>query len=327
MTPDELMRQHQGDWERLTALLKLAQGGHLGGMSEQELVELGRLYRAATSDLALAQRDFPNHALALYLNQLVGRAHPLIYRGEPIVWRQLKDFYLRGFPRLYREFYPFILAAALLFFGTAAVAFVALQFNPAGATYLLPARQVHAIEQGEQWWREPGGTAELASTLVMTNNLGVAFWAFAGGAPLGLYTVYILLMNGLSLGAVFGLMNVYGHAGPLLEFVVGHGVLELSEITMAGGSGLMLGYAILHPGLVSRRDSLVQTAQKAAKLMLGSGPLLVVAGLVEGLISPSEVPAAYKFAIGIATGILLYSYLFLAGRDSRKAPREDGLLD
>ncbi|MGB8644955.1 MAG: stage II sporulation protein M [Anaerolineae bacterium] len=315
------MKQHHADWERLTALVKRAQGGPLSGLSENELTELGRLYRLATSDLALAQRDFPNHALALYLNQLVGRAHPLIYRGEPIIWRQLKDFYLRGFPRLYREFSPFILAAALLFFGTAAISFAVMTLNPDAGSYLFSPYELRLFKDGQEWWRELNSMRNIGSTIIMTNNLSVAFTAFAGGITLGILTVYAMIMNGLSLGSILGLMQAYGHAGPLLEFVVGHGVLELSEITMAGGSGLMLGYAILHPGLLSRRDALITTAQKAVRLMLGSAPLLIVAGLIEGLLSPSNAPALIKVAVGLTSGVLLYSYLLLAGRKRKPTLR------
>src|SRR5947209_8434638 len=102
MTPDELIQNRRPDWERLTAMLQRAERRQLAAMSETELTEFGSLYRAATSDLAIAQRDFPRHTLTVYLNQLVGRAHPFIYRGQPIIWHRLLDFYARGFPALYR---------------------------------------------------------------------------------------------------------------------------------------------------------------------------------------------------------------------------------
>src|SRR5713226_3128745 len=133
MTPDELINNRKADWERLAALLKRVQRGPISALSESELVALGQLYRATTSDLALAQRDFPRHDLMLYLNQLVGRAHPFVYRGDPIVVRQLKEFYLRGFPRLYREVAPFIFVAALLFFGTGIVFYFVTLANPDAA--------------------------------------------------------------------------------------------------------------------------------------------------------------------------------------------------
>jgi uncharacterized membrane protein SpoIIM required for sporulation len=315
MTPDELIAQRTTDWERLSTLAHRAQRGRLGALSENELIELGQLYRAATSDLALVRRDFPRHNVTRYLNQLVGQAHPLIYRGEPLIARRLGDFFAREFPQTYRELAPFILTATFLFFGFALLAYQIALVNPDAANYILSPGAISQIQSGKQWWKELNSMNEIGSALIMTNNLRVAFFAFAGGMLLGLFTLYILIFNGLHLGMVFGLLQFYGHAAPLAEFVIAHGVLELSEITMAGGSGLMLGYAVLQPGLLSRKDALVVAAQKSIRLLLGSAPLLVIAGIIEGIISPSDAPASIKYAIGIASGIVLYAYLFFAGRD------------
>ncbi len=319
MTPDELIKRRQGEWDQLAVLARRAR--RPAALSESELAELGQLYRAATADLAVAQRDFPRHALTQYLNQLVGRVHPVIYRDEPLVARRLVEYYAREWPRLYRELAPFVLAAALLFFGFGILAFAATTADPAIANDLLPSQTIGMIKSGRMWWKELNGLNQIGSAMIMTNNLRIAFMAFAGGILLGLYTLYILIMNGLVLGAVFGLMVIYGNAPALLEFVVGHGVLELSEITMAGGSGLLLGYALLQPGLPSRKDALIAAAQKSVRLLLGSAPLLLVAGVIEGFVSPSAIPAEYKYAVGIATGLVLYGYLLLAGRDKGAQPR------
>jgi uncharacterized membrane protein SpoIIM required for sporulation len=139
---------------------------------------------------------------------------------------------------------------------------------------------------------------------------------------LGILTVYVLVLNGLFFGALFGYAAYYNTAGPLTEFVIGHGVLELSMITMAGGAGLQLGFAILRPGLLARRDAVALAAQTSVRLLLGSAPLLVVAGIIEGLISPSDViPMWVKVSVGVGTGILLYAYLLLAGRAGAKRTR------
>ena len=154
MTPDELIQNRKPDWERLSAMLQRAQRRQLASLSEAELIEFGRLYRAATSDLAIAQRDFPRHNLAVYLNQMVGRAHPFIYRGEPIIWRRLRDFYARGFPALYREVAPFIGMAALLFFGTGFLFYFVTLANPDAATYVLSPRLIGYIQTGHLWFKD-----------------------------------------------------------------------------------------------------------------------------------------------------------------------------
>ena len=141
MTPDELIAQRTTDWERLSTLAHRAQRGRLGALSENELIELGQLYRAATSDLALVRRDFPRHNVTRYLNQLVGQAHPFIYRGEPLIARRLGDFFAREFPQTYRELAPFILTATFLFFGFAILAYqIALSIPTRRITFYRPAR-------------------------------------------------------------------------------------------------------------------------------------------------------------------------------------------
>ncbi len=303
----------RGDWERLSTLLKHARGKGIRSLTETQLVELGELYRAATADLALVQRDFPNHALAPYLNRLVGQSHALIYQDEPMTGRRLREFYLRGFPRLYREFAPFISMAVLLFFGTGLLGYFVTLANPDAPSYVLPPALIAEIRDGRQWWKELNGLTSVGASVIMTNNLQVSFLAFSGGILFGLFTLYILIMNGLFLGMTLGLAQVYGHAAPLWEFVIGHGVLELSEITMAGGCGLALGYSLLQPGLLSREDALTTMARKSVRLLLGSLPLLLIAGTIEAFVSPSAAPSELKYGIGIGSGVLLYAYLLLAG--------------
>lgn len=320
MQSDQLIRQRKRDWERLENLIKRIERNHVQTLSQTELVEFGQLYRNATSDLAIAQRDFPQKDVAAYLNQLVGRAHPVVYRGEPLVWRRLKTFYRYGLPQLYREVFPFIGVAALLFFVPWIVAGVIVYFNPSAANYVLPPYFIAEIESGRQWWKELNDANQVGASLIMRNNLGVAFMAYAGGMLFGLWTVYTLLYQGVFFGSVFGLLHYYNHQMPLYEFIAGHSFLELSEITMAGGSGLMLGYAMLRPGLLSRRDALGIAAQKSIRLLLGTAPLLIVAGAIEGMISPSDViPWFVKLGIGLLTGVLLYAYMFLVGRKHKPA--------
>ena len=68
-----------------------------------------------------------------------------------------------------------------------------------------------------------------------------------------------------------------------------------------------------------RRDALAQAAQKSVYLLLGAVPWLVVAGTIEGFISPNEeIASPIKWGVGIGSGILLYGYLLLAGRERKK---------
>ncbi len=318
MQVEEFYRSRQSDWKALTALLDRSRGG-IQQLSPQEIESLGHLYRTVTSDLALAQRDFPRHPVTTYLNQLVARAHAVVYRGDPIAFKRLLHFVTAGFPRAYRQALPFILVATLLFMLPALVTGVGAAWKPEAARWMLPVEVqdlIPKIEDRDLWTKIPVEERPGASSMIMQNNIRVAFLAFGGGVLLALPSAYVMVLNGLILGGITGLTAHYGVGFELWTFVIGHGVIELSVIMIAGGSGLMMGWALLSPGLLSRRDALTMAARRAVRLIVGCVPLLIIAGTIEGLLSPDEnVPWPVKWAVGLGSGVLLYAYLLLAGRE------------
>lgn len=321
MQPDQFISSRQAQWKELGQLLDRNQANP-AGLSTQEIDQLGRLYRAAASDLAVAQRDFPGHRAAAFLNQLVARAHAQLYRSEPLSLKRLWHYIVAGFPQACREAGPFIVVAALLLFGPALIAGISTDVEPASAKWLLPPEAqdlVDDIERQDLWVHIPVNERPYASSFIMRNNIQVSIMAFAGGMLAGTFTVYAMVYNGLLLGSILGLTMHYGVGFEMWSFVIGHGVIELTVICMAGGSGLMLGWAILQPGLLRRRDALAEAGKRAVKIVIGCIPLLVIAGTIEGFISPAEnIPGLFKFGLGLTTGILLYSYLLFAGREKKQ---------
>ncbi|MEW5827664.1 MAG: stage II sporulation protein M [Chloroflexota bacterium] len=321
MNVDEFYQSRKQDWELLSNLVEKAQLD-VGRLSTGDIERLASLYRAASSDLALAKRDFPRHRVTQLLNRLVARAHAVLYQGEPLAWNRFAAFALRGFPRLFRETFIFTFAAFLMFTLPAVAAGISTAVSPSSATWLLPAEVqdlIPVVEDGQLWMDIPIQERPYASSFIMQNNIRVSFLAFGSGVTGGLLTLWILVTNGLILGGLLGLTGYYGLGFDLATFVIGHGVIELSVIFMAGGSGLMLGWALLRPGLMRRRDALAIAAQKSVRLLGGAVPFLVLAGTIEGFISPSEaIPWPVKWAVGIGTGILFYGYLFLSGREKKK---------
>jgi uncharacterized membrane protein SpoIIM required for sporulation len=320
MQPDQFVQSRQSSWKDLTHLLDKAQTNS-GKLSPAEITRLGSLYRSATSDLALAQRDFPAHRATAYLNQLVARGHASLYRSEPFSFKQLWHAITVAFPTTFRSAAPFMIASALLLIIPGVMAGIGTAIEPASALWMLPAEiqpRIEDIERQDLWIHIPIEERPFASSFIMRNNIQVAFLAFGGGILAGLYTVWILVMNGLILGGILGLTHHYGVGLEMSSFVIGHGVIELSVIMIAGGTGLMLGWAILQPGLLRRRDALALAARKAVVLIIGCVPLLVIAGTIEGFISPADsIPWPAKWGVGLVTGIALYSYLLLAGRIRR----------
>lgn len=317
MNPEQFLQHRQADWQRFSQLLERSQS-RAEQLSPEEVKILGQLYRAITADFALAQREFPRHPMTTYLNQQVGRGHALIYRSEPFALNRLARFVTHRFPQVYRETFPYTLTAILLFLIPAIVSGLILNWQPAAAEWLLPVAVrpvIPMIEEKELWINMPPEERPFDSAFIMTNNIQVSFIAFAGGMTAGLLTVYAMIYNGLMLGGLTGLTAYHDIGFELWTFAIGHGVIELNAIFIAGGSGLMMGRAILSPGLLRRRDALTLAARKAVRLIIGCIPLLFIAGAIEGFISPNEqIPWLVKWSVGIISGIVLYGYLYLAGR-------------
>ena len=310
MNLDAFVQQRRPSWQALETLLSQS-NQNLTKLSRQELDDLGRLYRSATSDLALAQRDFPQQRITSYLNGLVSRAHAQIYREEGLQGRKLRDFYRRQFPALYRVLLPYTTLCFALFMIGALVAFVGVWRDPAQIYFfngdgIEPL--VRQVEAGEMWTEIAPSTRSAASSFILTNNIRVMFLTFAGGITAGLLTLWVIFSNGIHFGAIFGLLQAHGMSLNLGEFVVAHGFIELSVIFLAGGCGLYMGDALIRPGLQSRRDSLIERSQTSVMVILGWVPLLILAGLIEGFISPSGLPWSLKLAVGLSSGLLLHAY-------------------
>ena len=307
MIPTEFIAKKQETWDELEALLN-----HSRGASAGQLNRLGYLYRRVTSDLAVARRDFPQDPCVSYLNALASRAHAAVYQTSPFKRGTLRQFLLFGFPKVFRENLNFIGAAFLMFVLSFAAAYWIALSTPELAEQIVPERFVSHIKKLEDgaWNNTAAENRNLFASFVMTNNIRVAFFAFAGGIIFMVGSVYILVLNGIVIGAIAGLCHANGVALALWSFVSPHGYIELTTIFIADGAGLKLGYALISPSFFPRKRTLTDAARTAIQLLGGCVALLVVAGIIEGFVSPSSLPPFVKIGFGALTGILLFTYLF-----------------
>ena len=311
-------------WARLEELVQRSSRG-VAALSHTELQELGLLYRQTASDLAAVREDATSRQLGAYLNQLLGRGHNLIYMGHQPKVSAIVQFYGQTYPKVFRETLGQTLLAFLIFLMTGLAAWIITIHDPGFAHRLLGPQMMETIEQRKMWTESIVAIKPVASSGIMTNNLTVAFTTFALGITAGIGTIWMMVVNGLLIGVIGAATWKAGMALQLWSFVAPHGVLELPAIFIAAGAGLEIARGMLFPGLLPRRESLAQAGGRGARLLLGTIPLLVIAGVIEGFYSPSHSPVALKFLLAGVLFAALLTYLFLIGRRETKAARADSV--
>jgi uncharacterized membrane protein SpoIIM required for sporulation len=314
MNVDAFLNKRRPSWEELEALLGAARR-RPEKLGPARVLLLGRRYRGAAADLALARRSFPGDPTVAYLEGLVDRARHVVYdaptrRGS--LWR----FITRDYWRLVVERRLALLFAALLLFAPAFLSGAWAWSDPGSASGLVPGAYRSVTEPRPHGSKDELSSPQRAeiSSRIFTNNIEVTFLAFAGGMLLGLGTAALLVLNGVLLGTVAGLAIRAGNGRVFFELVVAHGVLELSCITVAGAAGLRLGWSIVDPGLRTRMTSLGAEARRAVAIVLGTMPWLVVAGLIEGFVTGSGISLEAVLAVGLGLGLAYWTLVVWRGR-------------
>jgi len=315
-----LVRVQTRRWQDYRELLGRAKRG-LGGLPEEDLPRFAGLYREVAADLARARTYHGSIQLQESLERLVGAGHNLLYRPIGRSWRALLAWLSGGFPAVVRRRLPLVAAAALLLFGPMVATHLHVQADPDAAHLYLPvemiARGENAADRaaaGEGYIDMPEGMMPVFSSALIANNVQVTFAAFAGGVLAGLGTVLVLVLNGMSIGAMLGLYAHHGASALIWAFIAPHGGLELTAIVISGAGGLWLGSALWAPGRRTRAEALRRRGREGVGLLAGTTLLLILAGFVEAFVSPSLLPATLKLAFGAVALAALMTYLALSGR-------------
>lgn len=325
MNLDVFVASRQERWAELGSLLDRSRG-RPERLRPSEILRLGQLYRAAAADLAVGRRRYRGTSELARLEELVGRARYVVYDTE----RGTGSFSLfvrRGYWRRVAERPSFLIVAAVLMFSSMALATVWSLRDPVRAAGVLPEAFQQGVQRsdvGDDLGLSGSDQAVFASA-IFTNNIRVSFLAFAGGVLAGLGTAAVLLYNGLILGVVSGLVIGGGAGGRFAELVLPHGFLELSCIVVTAAAGFRIGWAVVEPGDRTRPGALVAETKMAVEVVLGTIPFLVVAGLVEGFLTPRGLGVAGATALGAGLGAAYWALVWSLGRAPRSVSQAGAL--
>jgi uncharacterized membrane protein SpoIIM required for sporulation len=283
-------------WDELRALVAEARRKP-ERLGPERVRRLGELYRAAAADLAFARRTYPGDAVVERLEALVGGARHLVY-DSPTRRGSAARFFATDYWRLVASRPVPLLVAALCLFAPAALGGTWAVRDPGAASGLVPPEYRSVTEPRSS---DLGLSAEEEaqfSSEIFTNNIRVSFLAFAAGIAIGIGTAALLIFNGVLLGTIAGLAVGAGNGRTFFELVTAHGILELSCIVVAGAAGMRLGWAIVEPGRGTRVDAAVAEGRRAVAIIIGTVPWFVVAGVVEGFITPEGIGLGGVLTVG-----------------------------
>jgi uncharacterized membrane protein SpoIIM required for sporulation len=306
-------------WDELEKLLAQCGASGIRALNRRELRSLSLLYRQVAADLSILRQDQSGQIYATHLNRLLARAHNIIYIGKRESTLGILLFFSRNYPQIFQRNFNYVLAAFIVFLAGGVAGLLATLYNPSFQLQVLGPGMVDTIEHHKMWTHSVVAIKPIASSAIMTNNLSVTFMTFAMGITAGVGTLYMLFFNGLLLGVVGTACWLNQMSLQLWSFVVSHGVLELPAIFIAGGAGFRIAQGILFPGLLSRKDSVQVAGAEAIQLLLGTIPMLVIAGILEAFLSPTSEPVLLKFSVG--GGLFLLLVLYLSSRRDQAEAR------
>lgn len=309
MDVDAYSARNRGAWTRLDALSRRRK---LTGAEADELV---LLYRRTSQQLARLQTHSPEPELVAGLSAVLARARGRIVGSAPNTWTEIGRFFTHVFPAAVYRVFGWWLGVAVAFLGVTAGFATWIAADPS-------ARETLGLQGDNTALTAPGGAFETYysehsndafAALVWTNNAWVSALALFLGVLI-LPVLYLLFMNALNIGVTAGLMAEAGRLDSFFGFLLPHGMLELTAIFIAGGAGLKLGWTLIDPGTSSRSAAVARQGRATAAVALGLVPTLLVAGLLEGFVTPSALPTPARIACGLVAETAFLAYILTAGR-------------
>ncbi|HOA87528.1 MAG TPA: stage II sporulation protein M [Microbacteriaceae bacterium] len=317
MDLDALTAARAQEWARLD---ELGRERRLTGAQVDELVTR---YRSASADLADIKTSAGRTAHGDHVSTLLARARLRLTGGGENVLRQIPRFFVLQLPAaLYRVRWS-ALVIALGFVGVAVLVAFWVSGDPALVATLGSQAELQRYvgESFVGYYRE--NPAAVFAGTVWTNNAWIAAQCVLFGIT-GVWPLMVLVQNAVGVGAAAAVMLAFDRGDIFLQFILPHGLLELTCIFVAAAAGLHIFWAWVAPGRRARGAALASEGRALATVAIGLIFALGLSGLVEGFVTPQAWPWPLKLAIGAAAlAVFLVYMLVLGGRAARRGETGD----
>jgi uncharacterized membrane protein SpoIIM required for sporulation len=317
--------EREADWQRLETLLDLVEKKSPKRLTNDDLIELPRLYRATLSALSIARETSLDASMIAYLESLSTRAYFILYGCRDSLWRQIGEYFASGWAAAVRGIWGEIALIAALLFGSALAGYVLVATDPAWFSALVSpelsgGRDMQATAEhlrSTLYDRPEKGGLEVFATYLFTHNAQISILAFALGFAFGIPTFFLIAQNGIMLGAFYAVFVPKGLGYGLTGWLMIHGTTELSAIILAGAAGLHIGRAVAFPGDRTRFAAAGEAGRRGALVMIGVVIMLLIAGLLEGFARQLIVADIARYTIAAMMLAFWVIYFMLAGRPQR----------
>lgn len=313
---DRFIALHGPGWERTADLARRA--GRRRDLTGDEVDELLRRYQEATLHLSQARTTYRDPALTRRLSTVVAASQAAIHGARVVRLATARRFLADAFPAAVWTCRRQVLAAAVLFWGTGITLALVFWLAPDRLDLVMPEsyQEIYAEEDFVAYYSQDASAVFFSR--VTTNNVQVSVLAYGLGALAVIPGAIVLFDNGAALGVVAGLFLQRGELWSVfLPYVLPHGLLELTAITVAGGAGFRVGWALFVPGDRRRSEALGEEGRRSITIIGGTALAFLVAGLVEGFVTGSPIlPAGLKVAIGVVVWLAYLAWAFVRGRQA-----------
>ena len=327
---ESFIQSRKNTWSELENILKRIEDSGLSSLSHRQARQFISLYRGVSSDLNKVQTYTANAQLISYLHSLIARAYVHVYyEKNPRIWGSIRKFFTADYPHTLRKHWVPMLISCLIF--VAGMLFGAVSFwsdsdarpilLPQEHLMMSPTERVEMIKENNGIESEEAFPSATFSSFIFTNNIRVSLLAFTTGITMGIGTALLLFYNGIMLGAMAVYYHIHGEGLFFHAWILPHGVIELTAIVIAGGSGFLLAKPFFSASELSFKEQYRRLMKDLVVIILGTSALLVFAGFVEGTISQihaPRLPSWGKILFAFLEGVLLFYYLLFYNRKKIK---------